>query len=111
MKLPNGDRAIVDDEKLLSYVLNPEHVQGGPHAYLFKVLLDIDASRADDLRAALLIAARECEATPGRPSRYRSKFEVRFQMDGPRGTYRILSVWIIPRGEDRPRLVTAYVEK
>ena len=110
MKLPNGDRAVVDDVKLWGYVLNPNHSHGRAHAYLFKALLGIDLSSWQELRDELLRAAREEEAIQGQSSAYGEKYEVRFSMTGPRGHYTILSVWIIAIGESIPRLVTAYIE-
>jgi hypothetical protein len=109
VKLPNGDHAIVDDAKLRGYALNPEHPRGRHHARLFASLLGIDAESAWLLAAALKRAARENEATPGKPSLYGRKFEVDFEMTGPRGTYTVASVWIIRSSETVPRLVTAYV--
>jgi hypothetical protein len=35
MKLPNGDRAIVDLEKLRAYCLNPQHPRGRHKARVF----------------------------------------------------------------------------
>ncbi len=110
MKLPGGDRAIVADEKLLGYLLNPEHEHGASKAYLFKALLGIDRQNAEVLQIALLNAAREGEAFAGRRSPYGQKYEIRFAMGGPRGEYTVLSVWIVPESEGRPVLVTAYVE-
>jgi hypothetical protein len=111
MKLPNGDKAIVSDEKLLRYILNPAHPVGGPHAYLFDRLLGINLTCADVLRQALLSAAREGEAIPGRLSGFGEKFEVRFPLSGPRGAYNVLSIWMVPSGLDVPHLVTAYIAK
>ena len=62
------------------------------------------------LWSALLAAAEMREASPGGPSPYGAKFEVRFEMTGPRGTYTILSIWIIEDGQQNPRLVTAFIE-
>ena len=111
MKLPNGDRAVVSDEKLYGYLLNLKHTDGGSHTYLFKTLLGIDRSNGELLRHALLDTAANDPATPGQPSRFGTKYEVRFPMHGPRGTYTVLSVWIIDEGADVPRIVTAYIEK
>lgn len=110
MKLPNGERAVVSDEKLYGFLVNPDHPAQPGHAELFDRLLGIDSDSAERLRDALLTAARESEAAPGSPSPHGQKFEVRFSMAGRRGTYIILSVWIIERGADAPRLVTAFVE-
>jgi hypothetical protein len=39
MMLPNGNRAVVDDSKLLDCVLNPDHSIGRHDAVLFEELL------------------------------------------------------------------------
>ncbi|MEX0774324.1 MAG: DUF6883 domain-containing protein [Phycisphaeraceae bacterium] len=110
MKMPNGDRAIVDDEKLYGFLVNLRHPRQAGHARLFKDLLSIDASNAGLLRQALLDGARDGEAVPGKFSQWGRKYEIRFQMLGLRRWYTILSVWIIRRDELVPRLVTAYPE-
>ncbi len=110
MKLPNGDRAIVADAKLVEYLLNDQHETQSGHADLFLRLLGIGPENADVLRAALLRAAASEEVTPGTPSPHGAKYELRFQMTGIRGAYTILSVWMIEHGKTQPRLVTAYIE-
>jgi hypothetical protein len=110
MKLPNGDRAIIPDEKLTNYILNPDHEEHGGHAELFRLLLGIERSNADDLKTALADAAATAEAIPGRRSPFGEKYEVRFTMQRASTAYTILSVWIIRAGEQEPRLVTAFVE-
>jgi hypothetical protein len=110
MKLPNGDKAIIDPEKLSGFLLNVEHEAQPGHAILFRSLLGIRLSNSEVLRDALLQAARTAEAVDGRPSPHGRKYEVRFPMSGPRGTYTVLSVWIVEHGKESPRLVTAYVE-
>lgn len=110
MKPPNGERAVVPDPKLLEYALNPAHPEGRSHAWLFNRLLGIDASNANILRTALLEAAREGDATAGKASPHGRKYEVRFQMTGSRHTYTVLSVWIVPKKESIPRLVTVFIE-
>ena|SRR5206468_9228274 len=110
MKLPNGWRAIVPDEKLIDYLLNEQHETQPGHAELFRRLLGIGPANAEVLRTALLSAAATEDVTPGNPSPYGTKYELRFQMTGPGGSYTILSVWIIEFGKNDPRLVTAYIE-
>lgn len=110
MNLPNGHLAVVPDEKLLGFILNPDHEYGSTHAQLFRALLGIDQSNAEDLRTALLGAAAHAEARPGRVSEFGVKYEIRFPMTGIRGTYIIVSVWMIDNGQSIPRLVTAFVE-
>ncbi len=110
MKLPNGQDAIVDDEKLTGYALNPLHREGAKHAELFKMLLGIERHNFQVLRDALLEAAKSGEATSGRRSPFGDKYEIRFPMTAGDRTFTILSVWMIRVGETTPRLVTTYIE-
>jgi hypothetical protein len=110
VKLPNGEHAIVEDRKVIEYMLNPMHPVGGPKAHLFDALLGLNASNWQVLRDALQMAASYEDAIEGRASPFGQKYELRFQMTGKRRSYTILSIWIIPTGESIPRLVTAYIE-
>ena len=110
MKLPNGDRAIVTHEKLYGFLLNERHHSQPGHAILFRRLLGLTPANGEQLRKALLNAAARGEATPGQISPFGRKYVIRFPMTGPRGTYEVLSVWIIENGELLPRLVTAMID-
>lgn len=110
MKLPHGDRAVIPQDKLLGYALNRSHPHGRTHAALFDRLLGITIANAHVLDAALRAAAREADAMPGAVSAFGAKYEVRFPMTGPRGTFMVSSVWIIPTGTGMPVLVTVYIE-
>ena len=55
MKMPDGDAAIVDPQKLTGYCLNPEHPRGKHKARVFATL-GFTGENADELRAAMLIA-------------------------------------------------------
>jgi len=110
MKLPSGDAAIVDDRKLLDYVLNPMHPIGRHHAALFAELLGIGQQNYRILKDALLAAAKEEEVQPGRSSVFGRRYEMRFMLTGPRGSRTVLAIWLIEAGADRPRLITCYVE-
>lgn len=61
---------------------------------------------AADLQALLLEDARRMEATE-----FGEKYEIRGCISGPNGqTERVITAWIILKGEDAPRFVTAYPE-
>ncbi len=62
------------------------------------------------LARTLRTAARDGETTLGKASVFGQKYEIRFPMSGPQGSYTVLSVWIIPTGVEIPYLVTAYIE-
>jgi hypothetical protein len=56
MKLPNGERAIVDIRKLREYCLNAQHSRGRNKARVFAAV-GIREADAEELRKILLAAA------------------------------------------------------
>ncbi len=110
MKLPQGDNAIIEDAKLVEYVLSPLHPVGKHHAYLFAKLMGIHRGNRIFLRNALEQAASNEEVSRRIVNPFGEKFEMVFSMQGPLGEARVRAIWIIENGNDRPRLVTCFVE-
>ena len=109
MKLPNADRAAVETAKLRDYCLNPDHPRGRHKARVFAAALGLSADHWDELRDALLKAARTEQATATDQDEYGQRYVVDFTMNGPAGRARIRSCWIVRSGEDIPRLTSCYV--
>jgi hypothetical protein len=109
MKLPNGDRAIVDRSKLVDYCLSPTHLRGRHKARIFARVLGLLQHNADLLHQALLRAAVLEEATATQRDVYGQRYVLDFSMRGPLGSGVIRSAWIVLTGEDRPRLTSCYV--
>jgi len=108
VSLPGSDRAVVDDAKVRDYLLSPTHPVGRFKAAFFAGL-GYDQSNWQQFRDALLQVARSAPATPGDASEYGQKFEVRATIYGPaQRTATIVTVWIVLKDEDYPRLVTAH---
>jgi len=108
MKLPNGERAIVDRRKLEDYCLNPHHPRGRNKARVF-ASVGIGQADAEVLREALLAAARNSEAVRGGPSAYGQRYMVDFDLVRPARTVRVRSTWIVRTGEDLPQLTSCFV--
>ncbi len=49
MRLPNPDYAIIDDQKLAGYCLNPEHTDGQHKAVVFQSALGIGVDEIKEL--------------------------------------------------------------
>ena len=109
MKLPHGERAVVPVEKLTEYCLNPDNRVGQHKARVFASVLGITAAQAELLRTALLIAARDGAAIPGRADQHGQRYVIDFPMRGPDGEGIVRSAWIISAGDEVPRLITCYV--
>ena len=110
MRLPNGEAALVEDHKLLDYVLNLAHPVGRHHAALFERLLGITQENYSILKSTLLEGAKMMEASLGKHTPHGQKYEMRLPVAGPKGSKDVLAVWLIEVGSDRPRLITCYVE-
>lgn len=111
MKLPNAENAVVDDDKITAYLLNPEHPDNGGKARFF---FDLGFRRencrvlADALRRLAVTGsvARSVE------TRHGNKYIVDGRIISPLGGQRpVRTVWIVDRGLDSPRLVTAYPQE
>ena len=108
MKLPNAHLAIVERVKIVEYLLNASHPDNGGKARFFMAL----GFRLDDwetLAAALRRMALESNVFQKMETVHGRKYIIDGALETPVGkTPVVRAVWIIDRGEDVPRLVTAY---
>jgi hypothetical protein len=108
MKMPGGETAIVDLQKLTGYCLNPDHPRGKHNARVFATL-GFRADNANELRAALLKAAADSDALPATSDRFGERYVIEFEITGQRGSAVVRSTWIMRRGETTPRLTSCFV--
>jgi hypothetical protein len=109
MKLPGGERAVVEIVKLRDYCLNPAHPRGRHKARVFASALGLTAVDAEFLREVLLRAARELDATPGEDDEYGARYSVDFKIARGERQAMIRSSWIIRRHDPVPRLTSCFV--
>lgn len=107
MPLENADRAIIDPEKLLGYLLSETHPVGRyKAAFFFSLGYSADEWRIleGDLRRHVAN-----EAGPARETPFGRKYQVRASIKGPNGrSAQLVTFWIILSREDFPRFITAY---
>jgi hypothetical protein len=82
MKLPNVDRAVIDDAKVRDYLLSPEHPVGWTKAPFFGVL-GFRRDRWLLLPDALLAAAWDGEAVPVESTVFGQKYVIRGSIQAP----------------------------
>lgn len=106
MSVPNPDRVIVSREKVRDYLLSLSHPVGRGKAVW---LLNLGYTRAgwrllrDQIRELAWRPATEV------PSPFGAKFIVQGTITAPTGrSLRVVTVWLLPYGERRVRLVTMY---
>lgn len=109
MKLPNGEDAIVDIEKLRDYCLSLEHPRGKHKARVFQARLLLESADAEELRAALMEAARTQEAKSGTSDEYGDRYIIDFDLQRNSKKATIRSCWIVKASESAPRLITCYI--
>jgi len=103
--------AQVSEAKLRDYMLNPAHPQGGPKARVFAAVLGITRNDWQYLRRQLLTGVRTAPAQLRGTTPWGDLYDVAFDVTGPGGcVHRVRTGWIIRLGQDRPHLITAYVD-
>jgi hypothetical protein len=108
MKLPGAERAFIAPAKIRDYLLAADHPIGRAKARFFTTL-GFTRPEWPQLQTALSELAATGEAELGERNPFGQKYVVRGILRGPTGiTADIVSVWIILRGEDAPRFVTAF---
>jgi hypothetical protein len=107
VKLPNADRAVVPQRKILEYLLNFDHVDGAAKAGFFTRFgysRENWSALADALRRHALLQP----VVSRRHGEHGELFEITGPISTPDGRNpRITSVWIVLGGEFDPRFVTA----
>ena len=120
MKLPNADNTVVERDKIVTYLLNAGHPDNGGKAQFFEGL-GFQRDRWETLVAALRKLARAATVTlystagqassgtrsPNRETLMRGT--IVGKIESPSGRVAMVqTIWIVERGADMPRLVTAY---
>src|SRR5574337_973840 len=95
MKLPNGDSAVVDLVKLRDYCLSTVHPRGKHKARVFQAALGLTGENAEELRKALLDAARTGEATIGEADMWGKRYTLDIELRRAGRSAWVRSVWIV----------------
>src|SRR5579872_1398934 len=100
MKIPNGERAVVDVRKVREYCLSPTHPRGRHKARVFASTLGFGQADAERSREELLRAVAVQDAVAGEADEFGRRYILDFVMTGPVGTAVVRSVWIVLAWED-----------
>ncbi len=108
MRLPNSSLVQIDREKLADYLLNASHPDNGGKAGFFECH-GFTSNNWPQLMEALRKLADSNDVTRFSESAHGKKYVVDGRIETPRGKQPLVrTVWIVDRGMDTPRLVTAY---
>jgi hypothetical protein len=101
-----AETAVIEPAKLREYLLSLDHPDGrGKARYL--ALLGYTREHWEQLARDLRQQILPLDAQPAGESRWGVKYEILGLLRGPNGRAAgIRTIWIVPRGDARPRLVT-----
>ena len=107
MPIPNAEHALIAEEKIRDYLLNPSHPVGGSKAVCF-ASIGYTMVNWQDLANDLLQVVQTSEDFIAKLSPFGVKYEVSGALGCPgHRPGLVVSVWIVEEN-DPPRLVTAY---
>lgn len=107
MPFPDAERAVVTEEKVRDYLLNPSHPIGGPKAAWF-ASIGYSIDNWQDLVDDLLLLARSADDFLAKASRFGVRYEATGRIGRPNHRPAdVITVWSVERNSS-PRLITAY---
>jgi hypothetical protein len=108
MRVPHANMAMVSEEKITGYLLNPSHPDGAGKAQFF-TRVGFNTETWQDLANALRELVERSTITQQVDSQHGTKYIVDGFINTPlRSTVAVRTIWIIDTGEEVPRFVTAY---
>jgi len=109
--LPDASQAVIPQDKLVQYSLNPDHPVGGEKARLFASRLGITVDNWKTLRDQILAQLSTLPAASRGIDVWGERFQVDVPIIGPAGSGTVRTGWVVDAPGDAPRLVSAYVLK
>jgi hypothetical protein len=108
MKIPNIEQAVVAYDRIVGYLLNPEHPEGGDKCEYF-IRFGFSVAQWEVLAMALIDHAARNEVMKTEATKYGTRYVVEGPVTTPdKRNPELRSVWFIRNDETFPRLVTAY---
>jgi hypothetical protein len=109
MNLLNAENALLDIGKLRGYCLNSAHSKGKDKARVFMSALGVRQADALWLRAEILRTLPFAAAVQQIEDVWGIRYAVDMEITHNAKTAIVRTIWIILRGDDRPRFVTCRV--
>lgn len=108
MRTPHAALAVVEEDKIGAYLLDPTNANNsGKAGFFFRFGFTVE--RCQELADALKCHAAEHEVAGIETTKHGVKYRVEGPLVTPDGRDPLVrSVWIILHGDDVPRFVTAY---
>ena len=109
MKLPNAEKAVIDEAKLESYSLSGEHGRGRDKARVFRATMNLGPGDGPALASLLRERIKDDDVDEVENGEYGVLYVLHHPIVGSSPVRRLRHVWILRHGEDFPRLVSCYL--
>jgi len=110
MKLPNAEKAIIDDRKIKDYCLNPEHPRGKHKAKVFQRSLGVTSENSLELINQIRNGIMQTDCLKGDLDDHGQRFTVDVEVVINRKKAVVRTGWILKKNEDQPVFTTCYVK-
>jgi len=108
--LPNAESAVIPDEKLNGYALNPEREPNKAKA--FQEALGYNLSNSDSLKDNIRSHLLNFEAIEKPDNGYGKRYDILMTLTGANGrTANVKTAWIVDKKTGETRLISTYVTK
>jgi filamentous hemagglutinin len=108
MMLPNAENLVVEEEKIVGYLLNTSHRYGASKARFFAAF-GFQVKGWESLARALREHGQRYEVTRAKDTAFGPRYEIEGPLPAPDGrSPNVCTVWQLDRGALAPRLITAY---
>ncbi|MFM8459393.1 MAG: DUF6883 domain-containing protein [Chthoniobacterales bacterium] len=108
MKVPNADKAAVQEPKIRRYLLDPAHPAGGSKARFFHEF-GFNSVPWERMAALLRQHVQDHDVAKMTQKEHGTSYAVDGPLEAPDGSHlQVRSVWFIDSGSDIPRFVTAH---
>ena len=108
MRLPNAENAYVEQAKISSYLLSPDHPQGRSKATFFTGL-GFNIDQWQEFSDALRVQAMSHDVAVVLNTIYGPRYIIDGVIDTPGGAAPFIrTVWQVEPASGRPKLITAY---
>ena len=109
MRLPRGGEAVIDERKVIDYLLSTTHAVGRHKARVFFSALGLAVEDAPIIVAALRSAAVTGDATLVGQDDYGMRYRIDFRMTHSGKSGIVRSAWRVPPGESHAIFLTAFM--
>lgn len=108
MELPNKSNAYVAISKIVDYLLSESHAVGKSKARFFRSF-GFEETNIAQFEQGLINIAQTESVTESIETSFGIKYVIDGELETPKGVMiHLRTIWIIEKGDDIPRLVTAH---